>query len=268
MKILKYVFPSFTPVITSLPHANRLALQWLLTELWTTRHALSYPPSTIALLGRRLIECRFTMGLRSDAFALAEDMAYNLRRVWGPLDKTTLELTDLLADLYTAAGRHDRAMALHEDVLAWIVSDERDRDDVSKEDEAKIAALHLDLLKHAYARNNGWPEDKEMSGYVDLFKAVEKLVGGEQPWKTAVNQGSVQSVEKWVTMNKGFKEDGVGVWKGVEGNGDGKGWHFSFESESKRKHVNAMRRVSGRLLGHRTNGENGWHSTSSLTKVV
>jgi hypothetical protein len=250
------------------PHANTLTLQWLLTDLWKNRHALSCPPSTTALLGRRLIECRFIMGLRSDAFHLAEDMVYNLRRVWGPLDKTTLELTDLLAEMYTAAGRHASAIALHEDVLTWIISDERDRDDVSKEEEATIAAAHFDLLKHAYARNNGWPEDKDMSGYVELFKAVEKLVGGEQQWKTAVSQGSVQTVDKWVTMNRGFKEDGVGMWKKVEGDGDGKGWYFSFESESKRKHINAMRRVSGRFNGHKTSTENGWHSTSSTSSFT
>jgi hypothetical protein len=56
------------------------------------------------------------MGNRHAALHLAEDICYNLRRVWGPLDKTTLEMSSLLAEMYTAAGQHAKAMAVHEEV--------------------------------------------------------------------------------------------------------------------------------------------------------
>lgn len=237
-------------------------MQWILTELWTSRHTQSsWPPSTIVTLGRRLIECRFTMGLRDEAIHLAEDMAYNLRRVWGPLDKTTLEITDLLAEMYTATNQETKAMNVHEEILNWIVSDERDEDSVPADEEASIAARHMDLLKHAFARNNGFPAEKDQSTYVELFKALDGQVGKEALWQNATKQGGVQSVDKWVPMSKGFKEDGVGMWQGVDSK-DGLGWCFMSDSESKRKHVNAMRRTSARLNGNWTNGENMWHSTT------
>jgi hypothetical protein len=243
-------------------------LEWLLTDLWTARHTLSWPASTIALLGRRLVECRFSMGLRDAGISLAEDMVYNLRRVWGPLDKTTLELSCLLAEMYTAVGQHGKAMGVHEEILSQITSDEIDLDAVPADEEAEIAARHVDLLKHAYARNNGWPTEKDATTYSELFKAVEEQVGKEKAWTTASSQGSVQPVEKWVTMNKGFKEDGIGMWKTVGGANDGMGWRFMNESESKRKHVNAMRRVSAKLNGNWANGETGRSSSSSTTTTL
>lgn len=252
-------------------HQNYEHLEWLLTDLWTARHTLSWPAGTIALLGRRLVECRFSMGLRDSAIALAEDMVYNLRRVWGPLDKTTLELSCLLAEMYTAVGAHAKAMGVHEEILGQITSDEIDLDAVPAEEEAEIAARHVDLLKHAYARNNGWPAEKDAGAYSELFKAVEGQVGKEKTWQTASSQGSVQPVEKWVTMSKGFKEDGVGMWKVVSG-GEGIGWRFMNESETKRKHVNAMRRVSAKVSGDWTNGDFGrtrsFETTTSVTTSV
>jgi hypothetical protein len=56
------------------------------------------------------------MGNRHAALHLAEDICYNLRRVWGPLDKTALEMSSLLAEMYTAAGQYAKAMAVHEEV--------------------------------------------------------------------------------------------------------------------------------------------------------
>jgi hypothetical protein len=240
-------------------------LEWLLADLWTARHTLSWPASTIALLGRRLVECRFSMGLRDSAIALAEDMVYNLRRVWGPLDKTTLELSCLLAEMYTAVGQHGKTMGVHEDILGQITSDEIDLDAVPAEEEAEIAARHVDLLKHAYARNNGWPAEKDAVVYSDLFSAVEGQVGKEKAWTTASSQGSVQPVEKWVTMQKGFKEDGVGMWRPIGGE---MGWRFTNETESKRKHVNAMRRVSAKLTGDWANGDFGRSRSSTTTTTV
>jgi hypothetical protein len=106
------------------PHASSRHLvtdisfqQWILHDLWTSRYTQSsWPPSTIVTIGRKLIECRFSMGDRHAALHLAEDICYNLRRVWGPLDKTTLEMSSLLAEMYTAVGQHAKAMAVHEEV--------------------------------------------------------------------------------------------------------------------------------------------------------
>lgn len=93
-------------------------------------------------------------------------------------------------------------------------------------------------------------------------------MGKEKAWTTASSQGSVQPVEKWVTMNKGFKEDGVGMWETVGGASEGMGWRFTNESESKRKHVNAMRRVSAKLSGDWANGEMGRSPSSSTTSTL
>jgi hypothetical protein len=154
-------------------------------------------------------------------------MCYNLRRVWGALDATTLEMHILLSSFLTSSGHFRRAMQVHEDVLRDTVSDKGE--ELNQAEAASIAVRHLELLKRAYQRNGKW--DKEQQVYVDLYQQLAHIFGSEESWKKA----NVQSLDKW--SSKGADE--LGVWKRPES--------FEWmESESgKRNHSNFLRKSLG-----------------------
>jgi len=162
------------------------------------------------------------MGERSSALSLLEDICYNLRRVWGPLDKTTLEMERLRASMYTSLNQHGKAMGVHEDILSHMTSDELDLDLVTDKEEAEIAVRHLQQLRLSYLRNGGkWPRDKDQSVYDDLYHIVSEQVSTQDIWKNA----KVEDVSKWAANLRTFKDDGSGAWRGVT---DGQ-WEFMGE---------------------------------------
>ncbi|KAF2843601.1 NACHT domain-containing protein [Patellaria atrata CBS 101060] len=80
-------------------------LESLLSALWNTRDAQRSWPSEVLLgLGRRLVCARFLTGNFIKALRLCEDIAYNMRRVHGIRHPATLEIYDLLCQLYTSVG--------------------------------------------------------------------------------------------------------------------------------------------------------------------
>jgi tetratricopeptide (TPR) repeat protein len=201
--------------------------QWILTELWQARHAQqSWSSSVVVNIGRRLVETQFAHGHQEIAIHLCEDMCYNLRRVWGALDGTTLEMHNLLSSFYTNAGNYRKALLVHEDVLRDTVSDKGD--ELPSAEASQIAVQHLELLKRAYQRLGGWDKDQQV--YVDLYQQLAHVFGSEENWKNA----KTQSVEKW--QPKGA--DQLGVWTRPES--------FEFdESKGARKHANYLRKSSG-----------------------
>lgn len=206
------------------------------------------------------------MGERSSALDLLEDICYNLRRVWGALDKTTLEMETLRAQLYTSLGQHTRAMGVHEDILAHMTSDELDMDQITSKEEGELAVNHLQQLRLSFLRNGAkWPKDKDQFVYDDLYHIVSEQVADQETWKNS----KVEDVNKWSSAAKSFKDDGSGAWRGVP-NGR---WEFIAEDD-KRKHINAMKRRSTRVSGVYTNGySNGVNgtngsSTSSRSETI
>lgn len=201
-----------------------ILLQYILTILWNARDTqLLWPASTIVSLGRRLVEVQFARGHHASAIHLCEDMCYNLRRVWGALDATTLDMHVLLSEFYTSSEQYRKAMLLHEDVLRDTVSDKGE--EINQAEAAAIVVRHLELLKRAYQRLGGWDKDPQV--YVDLYQQLAHVFGSEENWKNA----KIQGIEKW--SPKGA--DAVGVWvrpKSFE-------W---MESEGLRKHSNYLRR--------------------------
>jgi hypothetical protein len=137
-------------------------------------------------------------------------------------------------------------------ILNQITSDETDLDQVTSEEEASIATRHLDLLKHSYARNGGSPADKDAASYTDLYRGLESQVGSQQAWKNALSSGAVLSPEKWNA--KGFKDTGLGQWTKPTS------FEFMSEQEKKRKHINALRRTSGRYAS----GDFGSHYENGI----
>ncbi|KAI3323513.1 hypothetical protein HD806DRAFT_535339 [Xylariaceae sp. AK1471] len=89
------------------------SLLWLLESLWTSRGGQSWDSDVKLNLGTRLVQARFVAGDLQIATRLAEDIVYNLRRTNGPRHKQTLAMYELLASIYTSAGKHyiDRANA-------------------------------------------------------------------------------------------------------------------------------------------------------------
>jgi len=253
---LRYSSMPSSPLIRS----NANSSQWILHDLWSARHSqTSWPATTVVSIGRRLVECRFSMGERSSALSLLEDICYNLRRVWGPLDKTTLEMEQLRSQMYTSLGQHTRAMGVHEDILAHLSSDELDMDQVTGKEEADIAVRHVQALRLAFLRNGAkWPKDKDEGVYDELYHIVAKQVADQDAWKNA----KVEDVNKWSGAAKSFKDDGSGAWRDVP---DGQ-WEFMAGNE-KYKHVNAMKRRSARYSsGYFVNGINGKNNGVAVSR--
>ncbi|CZR69374.1 uncharacterized protein PAC_19274 [Phialocephala subalpina] len=199
-------------------------LDYILTSLWKARTTqTSWPASTIVSMGRCLVETEFARTHHASAIHLCEDMCYNLRRVWGALDATTLDMHVLLSELYTSSEQYRKGMQVHEDVLRDTVSDKGE--EINQAEAAATAVRHLELLRRAYQRLGGW--DKEPQVYIDLYQQLAHVFGSEENWKKA----KIQGVEKW--SPKGA--DAVGAWARPES--------FEWmESEGQRKHANYLRR--------------------------
>ncbi|THV44928.1 hypothetical protein BGAL_0555g00020 [Botrytis galanthina] len=226
------------------------ALEWLLTQLWNSRHSqLSWSSSTIVHIGRLLVETQFSSGHQDQAIHLLEDMCYNIRRVWGPLDSTTLEMQNLLSAFYTASAHPDlrKAMRVHEDILRSTVSDAGD--ELPRDKACIIAIAQLELLKRAYWRKGTW--DKDVSVYIDLWRQIEQEFESENAWKEAVKL--LQGIDKWGVKKgeKGEKDDELGVWKRPGS------FEFMTMEEGKRQHSNMLRKISSiwGFSGHSHNHE-------------
>jgi hypothetical protein len=207
------------------------SLQRILTKLWSSRIVQKTWSSTIVVwIGRRLIETRFCRKEKhDDAIHLCKDIRYNLTRVWGGLDRTTLEFTALLSELYTATNQHRKAMALHEDVLSQIAYG--DDEGLSSCDSAAAAVKHAELLKRTYQREGKW--DKGLPIYQDLFTQLDRKFVKEKAWTEKAPKG----IEKW--QAKGV--DQMGMWSRPSG------FEFLVEekkTEAPKKHQYVLRRAS------------------------
>ena len=214
---------------------NFADLEWLLTHLWCLRDDQTHwSSSTVTWIGRRLVEVRYSHGQRDSAIALLQDIIYNMRRVWGALDKSTLANSTLLSELYTVSGKHADAIAVHEGCLRDLINDELD--EPIPKDVGKIATVHAELLKRAYQRNGGW--DKDPGSYIQLYQQLSNEFKSDADWKT------VQSIDKW--QPKGA--DALGVFKEPDH------WEF-LEQDVGGKHENILRRLEkGLYAGGKRNG--------------
>ncbi|KAI9703724.1 MAG: hypothetical protein M1836_007494 [Candelina mexicana] len=213
-------------------------LEWLLEDLWSSRQTQkTWKTETILSLGKSLVNVRFSRGHQgheshhAKAIHLCEDICYNLRRVYGDLDRSALEMSCLKSELYTAQQQYGKAMAVHEDILRQSLSDDND---LTGENLAGIAKTHLELLKRCFQRNKGWA--KEAKIYEELGRQLVKEFSKYDSWK------GVQSVEKW--DKKAGPADELGMWKRPTTfeleKGEGK-------DENTRPPV-GLRRTSGMLL--------------------
>nr|POE74801.1 hypothetical protein CFP56_37332 [Quercus suber] len=221
-------------------------LESLLTSLWNTRDAQrSWPSEVLLNLGQRLIAARYLAGHPIKALRLAEDIAYNLRRVHGNRHPAVLDAFTLLAQLYTSTGQHyqneknaglaaeyfKKSIVVHEDVLRWLVSDGNSAATEDDDDDEDTAAA---ILAEHGVKTEAGEQDSEVSDAVKsqlvkthlvmLRNAYQRL--GSWPKEYAVYErlnaavyrkysgqlSGVEGVEKWTA--KGF---GAGKSQTTEG---------------------------------------------------
>jgi hypothetical protein len=176
---------------------NHVDLEWLLNSLWLSREVQkTWSATMIISIGRRLVQARFLAGHDREAIRLCEDICYNLRRSWGVLDPKTLEMLELMSQLYTYAGHYREAMAVHEEILRHVVEGDDGDDRTPDTMSSQMARKHFDLLKRSYLRLGGW--DKSPSTYKDL---VQGLISMEE-YKGKPEWQGVQNTDKWTTKEQ------------------------------------------------------------------
>ncbi|KAL8687481.1 MAG: hypothetical protein Q9218_006359, partial [Villophora microphyllina] len=166
---------------------NYADLEWILELLWKSREVQkNWKPATIIAIGRRFVQARYLNAAKerkSAAIRLCEDICYNMRRTWGSLDPKTLEMSDLLSQLYTSMGHYREAQDLHENILRLVVEGD-DGDDRTHDTMDSATALdQITLLKQSYLRLRGWNKSPET--YIDLISDLKKMpeYKDQKEWK-------------------------------------------------------------------------------------
>ena len=156
-------------------HHTHTTLQWLLKLLWSSREVQKkWSSTTIISIGRRYVQATYAnKDHRSRAIRLCEDICYNLRRVWGALDPKTLEMSELLSQLYTSMGHHREAMGVHENILRLVAEGDDGDDRTVDTMDSKRVKMHVEWLKQCYLRLQGW--DKSAALYRDLLAAILRM---------------------------------------------------------------------------------------------
>ncbi|CAG7976466.1 unnamed protein product [Penicillium nalgiovense] len=203
-------------------------LVWLLGDLWNSRNKqANWTPSITLDLARRYILARFLVGDSIKATRLAEDIVYNCRRVNGARHTSTLEMSTLLSQLYTAIaqryqseknGQHmankyyKKSAGVHESLLRVLVDPsladfegaldgsfsmdgstydlnmhEQGSDSGYALTSGEHVRAHLNLLKLSVQRLGDWP--KEYSEYKALNASLYAEFGDELK--------GFEGVEKW-----------------------------------------------------------------------
>lgn len=142
-----------------------IELETLLLQLWQSREVQrTWQPATVLSIGQALVHAHVAADHLGEAIALCDRLCYNLRHSGDGLDDEAVEASQLLAQLYTRAGQHDRAMGVYEEVLREV--DEGGAPELFE----KWAGEQLRLMKGAYARNGGFASSAV--AYKDLFESL------------------------------------------------------------------------------------------------
>ncbi|KAJ6094471.1 hypothetical protein N7467_001984 [Penicillium canescens] len=205
-------------------------LVWILGDLWNNRNKQAHWNPVLTLdLARRYILARYLIGDSVKAARLAEDIVYNCRRVNGARHSSTLEMSTLLSQLYTAiaqryqgdkSGQHmankyyKKSAVVHESLLRIFVDpslaefegsmdasfsmdgsayDLNINDSTSSLTDGEQVRQHLQLLKLSLQRLGDWPKD--YSEYENLNASLYELFGPELK--------GFEGVEKWNLKNFG-----------------------------------------------------------------
>ncbi|KAF2151611.1 hypothetical protein K461DRAFT_257013 [Myriangium duriaei CBS 260.36] len=153
-------------------------LEWLLTSLWQTRDTQrSWPVPVKVMLGRRLICARFLAGCTVKALRLAEDIAYNTKKVHGARSSHALGMYELLAQLYASIAQQYQQKAASGDKNAAAMAQTHFR---------KALGVEEDLLK--YMIYEGTADDSDDEEY-DTVSAIHSHYGSDRGSVNGVGNG-------------------------------------------------------------------------------
>jgi len=171
---------------------NFVDLEWIVDLLWRSREVQkNWKSEDIVDVGRRLVQARFLNNYKSQATRLCEDICYNLRRVWGSLDPKTLEMSDLLSQLYTSQGHYREAQGVHENILRLVVEGDDGDDRTLDTMDSKAARQHVELLKQSFLRLKSW--DKSSVVYREL---LDELINTPE-YKGKPEWENMPSLDQW-----------------------------------------------------------------------
>jgi hypothetical protein len=110
-------------------------------------------------------------------------------------------MSELLSQIYTHAKHYKDAMRLHEHILRLVVDGYNDDDRTLDTMEASRARKHLDLLKHAYLRLQGWEKD------ASIYQVLVNQLINTPVYKNDPAFKGVQGTSKWSLKGK---DTGIG----------------------------------------------------------
>lgn len=220
------------------PHYNAdyNQTQWLLNLLWSSREVQkNWTSTTIISIGRRYVQATYAnKDHHARAIRLCEDICYNLRRVWGSLDPKTLEMSELLSQLYTSEGHYREAMGVHENILRLVVDGDDGDDRTVDTMESKRVKTHVEWLKQCYLRLQGW--DKSAATYKGLVDAIIHM----EEYRHKPEWQGVQGTDHWDKRERASETVGRFVAP--------KEWEFE-DPETAKKHGNGQEPVLHKRSG-------------------
>ncbi|KAB8664815.1 hypothetical protein FH972_026240 [Carpinus fangiana] len=168
-------------IISILGEQKKFAqLETILAHLWFSRHDTTWDSRTSVAIGYRLCEVRFAAGQIDEAIELAEDIVYNLRRVFGPFDEVTLAFANLLSSFYSSQQRFEDAYEVHVGFLQLSLEDE-DSCDAGRR--AGVALEQMHMLRLARQRAEKLQEREQEDLYRRLVgECADRFESHEGAW--------------------------------------------------------------------------------------
>ncbi|KAK0620403.1 hypothetical protein B0T14DRAFT_457391 [Immersiella caudata] len=213
---------------------NYPELEALLLKLWQSREVQKqWDAARVLAVGRLMVHAHVATNHLSAAIDLCDTMCYNLRRSRGALDPVTVEMSQMLAALYTADNCPGRAMSIHEQILreieATLHKDFHSKPPIlyyqsngsksptspppavarqKPEELAKTASWSLELLKRSHLRLGGWT--KPEAEFTALHARLHERLG-----KSGLQVPAPDTWAKEREANKDKPDDLIGKYVGL-----------------------------------------------------
>lgn len=130
-------------------------------------------------LGRRLVEVRFSHGHVDSAIDLAEDILYNLRRVYGRTHHSVVDMSNLLSSMHKATGNEAAVADLVQDQTGGEVPEERRKFGLTNTSDPsqafEVVKTNLDYLLQFY-KGQGASENP-VGSYAVAIQELSKRLG-------------------------------------------------------------------------------------------
>lgn len=137
-------------------------------------------------IGKRLAEVHFACGEHAVAFALLEDITYNLKDVYGVNHPMALQCQRLLASMHENLGQRKSAIGVRFGMLKDALCVDEDADDVSGagmslDESTSFYVNQLRSLRHEYATTEeySWHLEQNMDSLGEIIGRVKTLVGSK-----------------------------------------------------------------------------------------